>query len=112
MQEKTTTAQNNAPQHPLERADATLAGSWVGDDGQSGYTISQYGAEVVIVEQSAYGVTAVCSGTVDGKQIELTFEAIDGSTGTGRLTLTDDHTLSGQFVNSQTQQTGAVTMRR
>jgi hypothetical protein len=97
-QEVEKSARSTAPTQPMRPNDATLAGLWKGDNNLQ-YAIDQFGTQVVIVERGPYGVTAVGYGTVDGTQVHFNFEALDGSTGIGYLSLVDSRTLAGTFTN-------------
>lgn len=78
---------------------ANLAGAWRGDNGAS-YKIQQFGADLVIQESyPSYGITAVGSGSVDGTEATVSFQAADGSTGVGRLHLVDRTSLQARFTS-------------
>jgi hypothetical protein len=84
------------PSVPVTAVD--LTGTWWSTG--ASYTISQYGAEVVVREINAYGTTGVGYGVFDGRFVEIRYEAVDGSFGIARFTLVDADTLSAVFRNS------------
>jgi Protein of unknown function (DUF2510) len=110
-QELEKSARSTAPTQPIRPNDATLAGLWTGDNNLQ-YAIEQFRTQVVIVERGPYGVTAVGYGTVDGTQVNFYFEALDGSTGIGALSLVDGRTLAGTFTNYDYGLTVEAVIRR
>jgi hypothetical protein len=78
-----------------------VSGTWIGDNGFT-YAIEQFDDQAVIIETAFDGmITAVGSGIVGGPRFNFDFQAVDGSFGTGSLTL-DGDTLSGTFDNGVT----------
>lgn len=77
-----------------------ISGVWTGDPGVT-YLIEQDGAEAAFTEQSAYGPTAVGYGSIVGAQFTFRFEAVNGSSGTGELTLGSDGSLAGTFTDDE-----------
>jgi hypothetical protein len=88
-----------------------LSGTWRGANGLQ-YQIQQYGSQAVIEEISPYGVTAVGSGEVSGQQVQFAYQAIDGSTGIAQLTMADEGTLRGTFMNYSCACTVPAVLRR
>jgi hypothetical protein len=79
---------------------ADISGVWRGNPGIS-YLIQQSGAVVSFTEQSAYGQTASGYGTIVGARFTFQFVAVNGSSGTGELTLQADGSLAGGFTSYQ-----------
>jgi hypothetical protein len=77
----------------------SIAGNWNGTNGLA-YVIQQFGAAIVVQEFcSCGGITAVGNGSFDGTNAQVQYQAIDGSTGQARFTLTGDAVMVAQFHN-------------
>jgi hypothetical protein len=83
---------------PSGSESADISGVWTGDPSVS-YLIEQSGAAVFFTEQSAYGPTAIGYRTIVGARFTFQFEAVNGSSGTGELTLRSDGSLAGSFTS-------------
>jgi hypothetical protein len=94
-----------APQPSLD-----LTGWWTADNGL-GYRIDQYGDQIVLQEISEYGVTAAGAGVIEGSNVSVPYEAVDGSFGEARLAWADG-VLSGVFENYSYGTTVPVFMSR
>jgi hypothetical protein len=79
---------------------ADISGVWTGDAGVS-YLIEQSDAAVFFTEQSVYAPTAIGYGTIVGARFTFQFEVVNGSSGTGELTLRSDGSLAGSFTSYQ-----------
>jgi hypothetical protein len=79
---------------------ADISGVWTGDPGVS-YLIEQSGSAVFFTEQGAYGPSAIGYGTIVGARFTFQFEAVNGTSGTGELTLRSDGSLAGSFTSYQ-----------
>ena len=92
---------------------ADLNGDWVPVAG-GGYSwrIYQYGGEVVVEEQTAYGITGVGQGSFDGSTAVIGYRAVNGMTGQAQLQLVDPTTLRGNLVNFTTGRQFTLELRR
>jgi hypothetical protein len=87
-----------------------LTGWWTANNGMS-YRIDQYGDQIVLQEISEYGVTAAGAGVIEGSNVSVPYEAVDGSFGEARLAWADG-VLSGVFENYSYGTTVPVFMSR
>ena len=87
-----------------------LTGWWTANNGMS-YRIDQYGDQIVLQEISPYGVTAAGVGFIDGANVSVPYEAVDGSVGQAELAYADG-VLSGGFTNHSFGTTVPVSMSR
>ncbi|HZA04870.1 MAG TPA: hypothetical protein VE617_09910 [Propionibacteriaceae bacterium] len=77
---------------------ADLNGVWAGTNGLR-YGIEQYGADAFMVEMGGSETTAYAYGTVTGDQFRFQFQSVDGTVGTGTLTMVDSRTLEGSCTD-------------
>jgi hypothetical protein len=101
-------AQAQAVGEPVTAID--ISGTWTGDDGFT-YVIEQFGDQATITETLDGMTYGVGSGTVTGPLFTFSFNAINGSFGTGSLEL-DGDTLTGSFDNLVTAFSSPATLRR
>lgn len=87
-----------------------LSGTWTGDDGFT-YVIEQFGDQATITETLDGMTYGVGSGSVSGPLFTFTFNAINGSFGTGSLEL-DGDMLTGSFDNFVTGLSLPAALRR
>lgn len=108
--ENTEQARRSGASAPTPEVD--LTGMWVAGDPSFTYRFDQYGDQVVFQEISPYGVTATGQGVLSGRQLTLSFTAIDRSTGSVRLTVGSSGWMSGQVVNDTHGTTAGIGLRR
>jgi hypothetical protein len=75
-----------------------IAGYWHSSSGYT-YDIEQYGANVVIQEETPYGITAVGEGQVSGSEADFDYRAYDGSTGEAIFAIESSTTIDATFEN-------------
>lgn len=92
--------------------DVSISGTWSSPDGFS-YEIEQFGGNAVIAEEcSCGGITAYGEGQFNGSVFEFDYQAYNGSTGEGQLTLSGADTMTGAFHNDSNGVTVPVQLTR
>jgi hypothetical protein len=95
VQQAKSSAQAQATPSPSA---SDLSGTWHSSSGLT-YTITQYGGQAVVEENSPFGLTAVGQGTVTGNTATFDYRAVDGSTGRASLQVVDGSTIDASFEN-------------
>jgi hypothetical protein len=74
---------------------ADLTGTWTSIDGSVTWSVASENGQLVYNEQRRGWITAAGYGPFDGHVWAATFQDLNRRTGAVRLTLVDEHTLSG-----------------
>ncbi|TDU91256.1 uncharacterized protein DUF2510 [Kribbella voronezhensis] len=114
MQQEVNSAKENAQAQAVGQPTSTvnLTGQWTPTQGGFSWQIEQYGNQVVVREVTPYGITAVAQGTLAGTVANLTYQAVDGSSGSNVLQLVDNRTLRGTVRSYATNAESTIELHR